>query len=106
MPGCPVETFIKQLSVQEYMEIKVLSETKDMLKIKLENDFATLASAVKDELWNTKGVDLATLDKRHPLVGKPELRIEGKEPRKLMKSAAASFKKKVEEFEKAVLKEI
>ena len=88
------------------MKIEVLKEGKDSITLKVDNEDSTVANAIKDELWSTKGVDVATLDKRHPLVGSPELRIEGKEPRKLLKAAANSFKKKVEEFEKAILKEI
>ena len=88
------------------MELKFLKDDKDSLKVQLENEYATLGAAIKDELWNTKGVDAAMLDKRHPLVGKPELSIQGKEPKKLAKTAAQNFKKKIEEFEKAVLKEI
>jgi len=86
------------------MKVDFLKETKDGAVVRLENEYATLGGAIKDELWNTKGVDIAALDKRHPLVGKPELTVHGKEPRKLLKTAAQNFKKKVEDFEKAVLK--
>jgi DNA-directed RNA polymerase subunit L len=88
------------------MKAEVLKEDKDMIKIKFANEDATFANALKDELWNTKGVDIVTLDKRHPLVGKPELVVQGKEPKKLLKLAAQDLKKKVEEFEKEVLKQI
>ena len=88
------------------MKVEFLKDTKDEAKIRFENEDSTFANALKDELWQTKGTDIATLDKRHPLVGKPELTLQGKEPRKLIKSAAQNFKKKVEDFEKAVLKEI
>jgi DNA-directed RNA polymerase subunit L len=88
------------------MELKFLKDDKDGVKIQFEQDQATLAMAVKDELWNTKGVEVAAVDKHHPLVGKPELTVHAKEARKLVKTATLSFKKKVEEFEKAILKEI
>lgn len=86
------------------MKVEFLKEEKENITVRLEDEYSTLGNAIKDELWSTKGVDIATLDKRHPLVGKPELAVHGKEPRKLLKTAAQNLKKKVEDFEKAVLK--
>ena len=86
------------------MDVLFLKEEKESVTLRFDSESATFGSALKDELWDTKGVDIATLDKRHPLVGKPELAVHGKEPRKLLKTAAQNLKKKVEDFEKAVLK--
>lgn len=86
------------------MKVEFLKDEKEIAKIKFDNESATFAAALKDELWNTKGVEVSTLDKRHPLVGKPELVVQGKEPRKLLEAAAKNYKKKVDEFEKEVLK--
>ncbi|MEK6886928.1 MAG: RpoL/Rpb11 RNA polymerase subunit family protein [Nanoarchaeota archaeon] len=88
------------------MQLEFLKDEKEEAKVRFPNENSIFANAIKDELWLTKGVEIATLDKRHPLVGKPELVIQGKEPRKLMKTAAQNLKKKVEDFEKAILKEI
>ncbi len=88
------------------MQIEFLKDEKEEAKVRFENEDSIFANALKDELWSTKGVEIATLDKRHPLVGKPELAVQGKEPRKLIKTAAQNLKKKVEGFEKAILKEI
>jgi DNA-directed RNA polymerase subunit L len=88
------------------MNIEILKEEKDMIKIKLENDNATFGYALADELWITKGVDAAVVSKKHPLIGKPELLVQGKDAKKLVKTAAQSFKKKVEEAEKSFLKQI
>ncbi len=88
------------------MKVEILKEDKDSAIIKFENENATFVAALKDELWSTKGVDLATLTKKHPLVGKPELAVQGKEPKKLLKTAAQNYKKKVDEFEKLILKAI
>ena len=88
------------------MQIEFLKDEKEEAKVKFTNEDSTFANALKDELWSTKGVEISALDKRHPLVGKPELTVQGKEPRKLIKAAAQNLKKKVEEFEKAILKEI
>ncbi|HME87229.1 MAG TPA: RpoL/Rpb11 RNA polymerase subunit family protein [Candidatus Nanoarchaeia archaeon] len=88
------------------MELKFLKEEKDHVIIQLTNDQATIGNLLKDELWITKGVDSATFDKRHPLIMKPELAVHGKDAKKLVKEAAMSIKKKVDEFEKAMLKEL
>ena len=88
------------------MKIQFLKEDKESAKLKFENEEMTFALALKDELWQTKGADLANVDKRHPLVGKPELMVQGKEPRKLLETAAKNFKKKVEEFEKEIMKQV
>ena len=87
------------------MEIKVLKDEKDKLLIQFANKNATFASLLKDELWQTKGAEAVALDKRHPLVGHPELMIQGKEPKKLLKAAAESLKKKLNDFEKALPKD-
>ena len=88
------------------MKVEFLEDNKEEVKLKFENEDSTFANAIKDELWNTKGVDIATLDKKHPLVGKPELTVHGKDPKKLLKTAAQTLKKNVEEFEKEILKQV
>ncbi|MBN2420940.1 hypothetical protein JXB27_01520 [Candidatus Woesearchaeota archaeon] len=87
------------------MELKFLKEEKDSVIVQFENKDATFASLLKDELWQTKGVDAAAIDKRHPLVGHPELMVQGKDAKKLIKTAAVSLKKKLEDFEKALPKD-
>lgn len=103
---CIITTFIKDLFSKNNMLIEFLKDEKEEAKMKFPNENAIFANALKDELWSTKGVEIVTLDKRHPLVGNPELVVHGKEPRKLIKTAAQNLKKNVEEFEKAILKEI
>ncbi len=87
------------------MEVKFLKDEKDSAVVQFENKDASFASMLKDELWQTKGVDAAALDKRHPLVGKPELMVQGKDAKKLMKLAAENLKKKISEFEKELPKD-
>lgn len=86
------------------MNVELLQDEKDKVKLRVENEFATLLGAVKNELWSTKGVDVAVLNKRHPLVGKPELTVHGKDAKKLVKTATQKFKEEAEEFEKNILK--
>lgn len=88
------------------MNIEFLKDEKERAHVRFENEDKTFAAALEDELWATKGVEAVAVDKKHPLIGKPELILHGKDPKKLMKEAAQSYKKKVEEFQKAILKEV
>ncbi len=88
------------------MNIKILKEENNKIEIRFENQDATFGAALKDELWSVKGVEAAALNKRHPLVGKPELIVHGKDGKKAMKEAAQSYAKKVEDFEKQIMKEL
>lgn len=86
------------------MELEFLKNEKDEIKLRVENEDSTFFAALKDELWNTKGTDASVLNKKHPLVGKPELLVQGKDVKKILKTAAQRLKKEVEDFEKGILK--
>ena len=84
------------------MEFEVLNETKTKLVFKLKGENHTFCNLLKDELYQTKGVEIVTYKIDHPLIGVPEFLIEtkGTEPRKVLKEALKNIKKKVEEFMK------
>ena len=84
------------------MEFKVLEESKTKLIFVLEGETHTFANVLKKELQGIKGVEIVTYRVEHPLVGVPKFHLEtsGVEPRKALKSALASLKKKAKEFEK------
>jgi len=84
------------------MEFKVIEETKNKLVFQLPGETHTLCNTLKHELQMVKGVTIATYRIDHPLVGVPQFYIEtkGEEPRKALKSALASLKKKAAEFKK------
>lgn len=86
------------------MEFKVLEETKTKLVFELKGETHTFCNALKQELLDLKGVALATYRIDHPLVGVPTMVLETKdlEPRKALKTALASLKKKAEAFKKEV----
>ncbi len=88
------------------MNVEFLKNEKDFIKAGFDNEDATFANILKDELWATKGTEAAVVNKKHPLVGKPQLIVQGKDVKKLIKTAAQSLKKKVDEFEKLALKEL
>lgn len=86
------------------MEFKVLEESKNKLVFELKGETHTFCNALKQELLDLKGVSIATYKIDHPLIGMPKFYLETKgiEPRKALKDALKSLKKKAEEFEKEV----
>lgn len=88
------------------MEFNLIEENKTKLVFELPGETHTFCNALKKELQDLKGVTLATYKIDHPLVGVPTFQIEtkGVEPRKALKSALKSLKKKANEFKKEVKK--
>tara|TARA_Y100000034_G_C6810711_1_gene364301 strand:+ start:301 stop:570 length:270 start_codon:yes stop_codon:yes gene_type:complete len=88
------------------MEFKVVEESKNKLVFELKGETHTFCNILKDELRNLKGVEIATYRIDHPLVGVPQFLLETKgiEPRKALKDALKSVKKKAEEFGKEIKK--
>ncbi|MFH1275940.1 MAG: DNA-directed RNA polymerase subunit L [Candidatus Woesearchaeota archaeon] len=88
------------------MEFKVIEESKTRLVFQLIGETHTFCNALKNELQHTKGVTIVAYRIDHPLVGVPQFVLEtkGEEPRKAIKLALSSLKKKVNEFQKEVAK--
>ena len=86
------------------MEFKVLEESKTKLVFELKGETHTFCNLLKEELLNTKGVTTTSYRVDHPLIGVPRFLVEtkGAEPRKALKEALASIKKKAESFKKEV----
>ncbi len=86
------------------MEFHVFEESKTKLVFELKGETHTFSNALKEELLAHKGVVTAAYRKDHPLTGVPRFILETKsvEPRKALKEALASLKKKAEAFKKEV----
>ena len=84
------------------MELNILEESKSKIVFELKGETHTFCNVLKKELQETKGVTLATYKIDHPLIGIPKFLVETKsvEPRKALKEALASLKKKAKEFQK------
>jgi len=83
------------------MELNILEETKEMIRVELVGEDHTLANALRKELWQDSSVKIAGYDIEHPLVGNPILTVEtdGKvDPRKALVSAAERLKKNNSDF--------
>lgn len=88
------------------MEISVLEETKRRLVIEIDSDHG-FCNLIKTELWNDKGVTVASYSVDHPLVGKPRMIIETNttiEPREALQKAVDRLKKQVNDFKKEAVK--
>ena len=79
------------------MEVKILSEGKDFIKIELIGETHTLANALRNELNNDSSVNVAGYTKDHPLVGNPVLLVKTdgkKDVKKILMGAVDRLKKK------------
>jgi len=88
------------------MEFNVIEESKNKLVFELTGETHTFCNALRKEVEDTKGVEISVYNIDHPLVGIPKFQIEtkGVEPRKALKSALKSLKKKAENFKKEASK--
>jgi len=86
------------------MNFKIIEESKEKLIFELEGETHTFCNALKKELQGTKGVTVVAYKIDHPLVGVPRFQLEtkGVDPKKAIKDALKSLKKKVANFEKEV----
>ncbi|HLD39665.1 MAG TPA: DNA-directed RNA polymerase subunit L [Candidatus Nanoarchaeia archaeon] len=86
------------------MEFVVVEESKTKLVFDLRGETHTFSNLLKEELLSTKGVTTASYRVDHPLTGVPRFLVEtkGVEPRKALKEALNSIKKKAETFKKEV----
>ena len=82
------------------MEIKILENEPKRLIFQLIGADHTLCNALKNELTQIKGVDVATYAIEHPQIGIPKIHIETSsiEPKKALEKAIANLKKHNKEF--------
>ena len=92
-----------------FMEIKVLEQSKDTLKIELIGEDHTLSNALTNELWNNPHVKIAGYNIEHSLVSNPVLIIEtggSENPKKALQGAIDSLRKRnkemISDFSKAL----
>ncbi|MDI6720976.1 MAG: hypothetical protein QMD85_01205 [Candidatus Aenigmarchaeota archaeon] len=69
------------------VEIKVLEQEKDKLKIEI-NDNSTIISMINERIWDQKGVDVSAFRTGHQYLDKPVLVVRGKDTGKAVISAA------------------
>ncbi len=84
------------------MNIEVLEDQKDKLRIELKDEGMTLASLVSKQVW-VEGGEAAAL-KEHPFMAETRILVKGSNPRKLLEKSATAIEEKCDELEAAFKK--
>jgi len=79
------------------MEIKILKEDKDMIEVEIDN--LTLVEVLRAYLNKDDSVTLAVWRREHPTKN-PILRVEGKNPKKLIQKSIERIEKELDKAEK------
>ncbi len=88
------------------MEINVLEESKNKLKIELKDETHTLCNAIRNELWHHKNVEISGYNISHPLVSSPIITVitnDGKS-RKTLLDVVLNLQKKNKELKELIKK--
>lgn len=83
------------------MELEILSEEKDKLKLEIKGEGHTLCNPLVKELWKDEHVKVAGYRVKHALISNPILIIEtdGKEGAKnSLKKAVLRLEKRMDDF--------
>ncbi len=77
------------------MEIVVLENEKNRLKLELKGEGHTFCNVLKKELWNDKNIDIAGYSIKHSLTAEPILTVEvgSGDSKKVILDAVARLKK-------------
>jgi len=78
------------------MNIKVLEDNKEMLKIEFEDETETLTQLLATQVWKEGGEAAAV--REHPFIENPKIVVMGSNPTKLLDKAATSLEEECEEF--------
>jgi len=103
------ERLINGLAYLKPMELVVLEETPKKLVLEMRGESHTFCNALKQELYGSENVKVATYMKKHPLVGHPVFILEtdgDAKPRKVMADAADRLEKGVTKLRTAVAREL
>lgn len=89
------------------MKVRILKETKNELKLEIEEAGHTLCNLLQKELLKNEKVDIAGYDVPHPLTLKAIIFIRTKEkakPRKVLEETVKQIQKQNKELKKALEK--
>ena len=78
------------------MNVKVLENEKDSLKLEFEDETETLTELLATQVW-TEGGEAAAI-REHPFIEKPKLLTKGKNPAKLLVKSATALQEQCDEF--------
>ena len=80
------------------MDVKILEENDDLLKVEVDN--LTLVNLLNEKIWKQRGVDFAAYKIDHPYLSKPVITVRSKNPKKTLIDAADKIVEDVETLRK------
>ncbi len=88
------------ISERVFMEVKILTNEKNVLEMELRGADSALAQLLAEKLGEDKDVEFASSKVEHPLVGEPKLYIRTKkgEPAKLVLEKLEEVTQEVTDF--------
>ncbi len=94
------ESFIKGEETLSSMELKVLEQEKNRLRVELIGESHTMANIITKELWKESDVDVAGYNQDHPQTTNPVLILQTKkkDAKKVLVAAIDSLKKEHKTF--------
>lgn len=78
------------------MNIRVLEQDKEMMKIEFEDETETLPQLLATQVWKEGGEAAAI--KEHPFTENPKLVVMGSNPEKVLDKASTSLGEQCDEF--------
>ena len=101
-----IESFIKRKETQRIMEIKVLEQDKQRLRIELIGQTSTIANILTKQLWLDADTDVAGYSQSHPQTTNPVLILQTKkkDAKKVLMAAVAALKKEHKTFVSQAIK--
>ena len=78
------------------MNVKVLENEKESLKLEFEDETETLTELLATQVW-IEGGEAAAL-REHPFIEKPKLFTKGKKPTRLLVKSSTALQEQCDEF--------
>ncbi|MAG50348.1 DNA-directed RNA polymerase subunit L [archaeon] len=89
------------------MELKIMEQSKNKLKFKVEGEDHTFCNVLRKELWNDQHIKVSGYHIEHPMLGQPLFVVEtdGKEtPKSALTKAVTRLKTKNKELKTQIQK--
>lgn len=78
------------------MNVKVLNNKKDELKLEFEDETETMTQLLATQVWN-EGNEAAAV-REHPFIENPKLVVMGNNPAKVLKKATTALEEQCDDF--------
>jgi len=78
------------------MNIKVLEDKKEIMKIEFQDETETLTNLLATQVWKEGGEAAAI--REHPFIENPKIVVMGSNPTKVLDKAATSLEEECNEF--------